>query len=491
MAACRRSHWEKILGVWPSCLAALLIAFAFSAAGAASLAVKPAVDQKPAALAPDDVSWLFPPPRTVKDLDNTIAIADLLSIDPSDPEKRQPILPEATFKQFVAIVESDDTKIGDHRVFLPADAHNLKNWRVAGIRIDPGAPGLSPAVIGQFGQTPQLRFILQPITVHPDGFVEIHDVAAHLIYNFVPGGLKGVALPAAFGCLPRAVPEIDAFHDLARDFRGLRDQLAAGAFGGQAVSTSGTLLGVHPGLANAATAKPLRDALVRVLEKHLSSKRFGGLAIMGLADHGPEPWVFLATARLVPHIDQLFAVRGPALDGRQLAQALAVKDTPHQVAPTPATNNLNPITCKNAGLLFGAELLPVSARKGVSTAELFDLGDKELTDPKAKARVKEVVDVIADPTRSHFFNTDCVSCHTDTRRTLDLLGSGAQIPGVDPAALPGNKWNVRNFGWSLSKPADPTKPGDKSVEAASTATRRAASETRAVVDYVNSHGLAN
>jgi len=65
---------------------------------------------------------------------------------------------------------------------------------------------------------------------------------------------------------------------------------------------------------------------------------------------------------------------------------------------------------------------------------------------------------------------------------------GSKIPGVDPAALPGGKWNVRNFGWSLSKEAE--KPGDKSATSAATATRRAASETQAVVDYINSHGLA-
>ena len=43
---------------------------------------KPRVAQQLEPLWLDDVSWLFPPPKTVKDLENTIAIADLTSPDP-------------------------------------------------------------------------------------------------------------------------------------------------------------------------------------------------------------------------------------------------------------------------------------------------------------------------------------------------------------------------------------------------------------------------
>ena len=445
---------------------------------------KPRVAQQLGPLSLDDVSWLFPPPKTVKDLENTIAIADLTSPDPFDSTRREPILPDEVFKKFIDTVESDKTKINEHRVFLPADAHDIKVWRVAGLRIDPGAPGLSNAVMKEFGQIPQLRFILQPVTVHSDGFVEVHDVAAHVIYNFSQEGLKSLGWLPPIGCFPKGRPDMEAFRGLARDFRMLRDQLGAGQFGGQAIATNGALLGVHPGLASA-SAKPLRDALVKVLEKHLGAERLSGLAIMALADHAPQPWVFMATG-LFP-VFGLRALPAPTLDGRQFAEALAVNDESHQVVPTPATNNLNPITCKNAAVPFGGLVLPPAKRKGVSTAELFELGDKPVTDLKTAARVRKIVDIIADPTRSHFFNTDCVSCHTDTRRTLDLL-PGSKIPGVDPTALPGSKWNVRNFGWSLSKEAE--KPGDKAATSAATATRRAASETQAVVDYINSHGLA-
>jgi hypothetical protein len=44
--------------------------------------------------------------------------------------------------------------------------------------------------------------------------------------------------------------------------------------------------------------------------------------------------------------------------------------------------------------------------------------------------------------------------------------------------LPKGKWNVRNFGWFPSQKNEPT------------ATRRTASETAAVLNFINSKGLA-
>jgi hypothetical protein len=417
-------------------------------------------------LAADDVSWLFPPPRTVQDLDNGIAIADLTAPDPKNPSIHNPIWPAAAFAKFIE--NADATRIANAgiQVELPSDAHDIKAWRVAGLRIDPGAPGVSSEIVGQFGQSPQLRFILQPVSVLPGGRVQVHDVAAHVIYSFLAAPPKPLD-----GCpLGLAQPDTEAFHRLALDFASLRDELANGRFSGKKVVTAGRLLGVHPGLADSQTAKPLRDALVAVLERNLTGQRLTAMALMGLNKNAPEPWVFQAMAL---QAGVFVSAPGPALDGAQFAEALGVLPST-RVSPTPAPNNLNPITCKFGGAV------PVPQRRGLATTALFKLGDSKLTNPAKIAAVKETVDLIADPTRSHFFNTDCVSCHTDTRRTLDLL-SGASIPGVDPAVLPKEKWNVRNFGWFPSFLR-------KTLEA--TATRRAASETGAVVNFINSKGLA-
>jgi hypothetical protein len=133
----------------------------------------------------------------------------------------------------------------------------------------------------------------------------------------------------------------------------------------------------------------------------------------------------------------------------------------------------------------GPAALPVTERKGLATAALFDLGDKKVTNPDDVAKVKQTADLINDPARSHFFNTDCVSCHTATRRTIDLL-QNTNIPGVNLAVLPKEKWNVRNFGWF---PAFLRSRGATQIVEA-TATRRTAAETAAVVEFINKNGLA-
>ena len=93
--------------------------------------------------------------------------------------------------------------------------------------------------------------------------------------------------------------------------------------------------------------------------------------------------------------------------------------------------------------------------------------------------IRDILDLIADPNRSHFFNTDCVSCHTETRRAMDLL-SVRDIPGIDTAVLPNGQWNVRNFGWS--------PPIEGPVQG--TVTRRTAAETAAVVNFINTQLLS-
>jgi len=113
-------------------------------------------------------------------------------------------------------------------------------------------------------------------------------------------------------------------------------------------------------------------------------------------------------------------------------------------------------------------LEPPENPDGVSTAELFPSGDPE--------RMREIIDIIADPAQAHFFNTDCVSCHTETRREMDLLGTDRIDAAVDPSVLPTELWNVRKFGWFLSF---------LNGGVFATATRRTATETEEVVDAVN------
>jgi hypothetical protein len=209
------------------------------------------------------------------------------------------------------------------------------------------------------------------------------------------------------------------------------------------------------------------------LERHISGQRLDSMAIAGLPTGAPAPWIFLSMLKvrpgMVPALPSggFVPVHGPTLDGQQFAQMLEPAGTVPRVVPEPHTNNLNPITCKNAAV--SPNSLPIGTRNGVSTSSLF------VTPPPVSDNTKEILDLIADPNKSHFFNTDCVSCHTETRRAVELLNI-RDIPGIDSTALPNGPWDVRNFGWAPA-PKGSVQP---------TVTRRTAAETAAVVAFINS-----
>jgi hypothetical protein len=436
----------------------------------------PAETQAVPPLSANDVSWLFPAPTRAEDFVNLIAVHDLTTQNPRDPAKRDPVWLNPAFQQFVAIANGPAAQVAgtQSRSGLPAEAQSIDAWFIAGIRIDAGAPGLSGDIRGQFGQLPEIRLIIQPVTRNPDGTPHVHDIAGHLIFDFT---LERQDDPAEADCLRRPMPDLDAFKAIVADIAALRTKLSNGQLGAHKVTTSGVPLGVHPGLADATTANNVREEIKSFLERHISGQRLDAMAIAGLPAGAHAPWIFLSMVKLRPgELPALpnggfIPVHGPTLDGEQFAQMLEPDGTNPRVVPIPKTNNLNPITCKSAAV--SSTSLPVTQRAGVATASLF------VDPPPAADKAKEILDVIADPAKSHFFNTDCVSCHTETRRTMDLLKI-KDIPGIDSAALPNGQWDVRNFGWS------PAPKG--SVQA--TVTRRTAAETAAVVTFINSDLLA-
>ncbi len=414
----------------------------------------PAEAQTPRPLAANDVSILFPMPSNEADLDNLISLSTLSG--PTGPQSAR-LWSDADFTRILAIAESNAGKVdGTNRQIRLPDLKQIDAWFIAGIRVDPGAPGLTAAIIDQFGQQPQVRFIAQPVTRTGNGQIRVHDVAVHLIFGFSTS-----LPPTQTGCLPKTNPDMAAFIPVVRDVVALRDGLAAGQFGGTKVDTVSQPLGVHPGLSGP-SAKPFRDGLKAMLERHLSPARLGTSAIMALNNGGPEPWIFVALAKFGP---QFVPIPAPTLDGTQTAQMLSLLDS-QMIMPPPKTNNLNPITCRSATALPPGAALPVTDRKGVSTADFLNAPAGSVSEQ----RINEIVDIIADTTKSHFFNTDCLSCHTDTRRAL-ARAKDTTASTIAPAMLPKGGWNVRNFGWFQDD--------------GPTVTRRVATETTEVVQFMN------
>src|ERR1700683_1045458 len=101
---------------------------------------------------------------------------------------------------------------------------------------------------------------------------------------------------------------------------------------------------------------------------HISSQRCGSLAVAVLPATAPAPWIFLSM--LGDHAGHFGPAHGPTLDGaQQFAQMLNPAGTTPRVVPEPHTNNLSPVTCKNAAV--SATSLPVAQRSGVSTSAVF------------------------------------------------------------------------------------------------------------------------
>ncbi|WP_394890515.1 hypothetical protein ACG873_03815 [Mesorhizobium sp. AaZ16] len=410
----------------------------------------PASFAQDALLSPNDVSILFPVPTSLVDLSNFISIADLADAGGA------PLVKIEDFDRFVAIAEGDASKIVDAagataQIGFPEGTKDMKAWFIAGIRLDVGAPGLSATIMDAFGQIPQIRLIIQPVTER-DGTLKIHDRAAHLTFSF--------ALKAAdeqetcpIPMMKKIEPNLPGFRAVLSDFVALRDGLAGGRFGGVQVTTTGPL-DVHPGF-KGLSQKPFRDAIEALLEKHLKSSQLGAMAAMGLPKTAPEPWIFLAMKG--PNTGDLAAFPSPALENQSRAQLLRFFGS-KKVLPEPKSDNQNDTMTR-------CFRLP-NDRKGVSTAELFDSA-------ATPARTIEVTGIIADPTKSHFFNTDCVSCHTETR-LLRAKVPEKVIPGIVEAVLPKSRWNVRNFGW-----------GPESAGFRPTITRRTATETDEVVKAAN------
>jgi mono/diheme cytochrome c family protein len=287
------------------------------------------------------------------------------------------------------------------------------------------------------------------------------DIAAHLIFNFtLPVNLSDPT--TQLGCFPIFKPDLPAFQQIVAELAALRTNLASGQFGGHNIVTSGLPLGIHPGLADPAAEASVALQMKTFLQAHLTPQRLAGMAVAALPSGASRPWIFLSMLEL-PNGD--FApLHGPTLDGQQFSQLLNAASVNPRVVPAPHTNNRNPITCVNAALFQNAGP-PVGDRHGSSTSDLFSAQPAS-----AVATAQDVLNLVADPSRSHFFNTDCVSCHTETTASKSL-NAPVDLSAINPAVLPTGVWVVRNFGWS--------------DEPRAVVTRRTAAETADVVNFIN------
>ena len=320
------------------------------------------------------------------------------------------------------IVTSDAAEIkhpsgATHRIALLPEFHDRKNWKVVAFRADPSAPGGHPSIVEKFGSTPQLRLILQPVTV--DGTtVKVHDFTVHLVYSYFT--LKEAPKP---GFIPPANPDTVKFQAILDDLAALKSKLKA-----KGIDTQGVPLGVHPGLKDYAGGADFLSDIRAFLTRHVNVKNLFAMAFMGLPESSAQPWIFVAANNKG---DGTFApATVPAL-GFKPAQMFDRKDGDPLVVPIPLNANRSPITNFVA--------TPVADRRGVSTLTLFDekvnlsssaqvnSAGSAILDPDGLTNA-DIADLIANPEKSHFFSNDCFSCHSETtRRAILKLPTSAAV----------------------------------------------------------------
>ncbi|OUR69886.1 hypothetical protein A9Q77_08040, partial [Marinomonas sp. 42_23_T18] len=164
----------------------------------------------------NDIAYLWPIPKTRNDVDALI--------DAELPISNGEILSQNTFNKIINFAKSKvngvDETGNDVKISFVSGAGIFenqlkvrKNWKLVGFRVDPSAPSASSNVISLMGSIPQIRLILQPVTVNDTGEVTIHDYTVHLPFNFV------------LNAQPPFSPDKVAFTNILKDLLSLKASL--------------------------------------------------------------------------------------------------------------------------------------------------------------------------------------------------------------------------------------------------------------------------
>ncbi len=202
----------------------------------------------------NDISFLWPVPN------NSREASELIASDEKTADGKSQIWPKSAFDTLIQTAQTVgvNSPTGDTRRISFNDGplrnafNQQKTWKVVGMRIDPSAPGSSSKIVNERGSLPQIRLIVQPVTVDGTGQVLVHDYTAHLVYNFT----KGSGRPA--------VPDKEKFTEIVNDLKRLKANLAASG-----VSTDGKPLGVHLGF-RMRNGQNFRNELKTFIKKHVS-----------------------------------------------------------------------------------------------------------------------------------------------------------------------------------------------------------------------------
>jgi hypothetical protein len=300
----------------------------------------------------------------------------------------------------------------------------------------------------------QIRLITQPRVFRKNNpHNKLGDMSAHLVFNL--------------GVIPRG-DSMGQFRENAKPFLPILHELQAIKRKSKAkgADTDGKPLDVHPGLQLEIGERKgeIGESVKSFLKTY--SKNLSAIAFVGTIPERPgvvpDEWIFLSGTLSTDSSGVKHFVQIPNLAYHQ-TKVMTVKRLARLF--------------DNIGVFQKRNDLIIPKPEDDSLAisdEIFHLDE-------AKAMTAEQSTIIANvlhPERSHVFNTDCVSCHSNRELMLGSANAKGRyvIPKgisayVSPKAVPKSSWNLRNFGWS-----DDNGPS---------ISLRTATETASVVDLTN------
>jgi hypothetical protein len=330
---------------------------------------------------------------------------------------------------------------------------NRKRWFVTSIRIDdcgevfefsPATDGSPVATRGQGCQS-RLRLVIQPFNLFGNPIA----TAIHLLFKLDSASQAGL------------VRDLSVVKRISRDTLGL--------------STDGQPLMLHPGLVaeaasenSNAVALAVRDAVLNAL----------GPAPTDLS----RPSLELVTMSLQVAIDHWKFVGGHVENGVWNRFVTEFSKQYNDGSDPSLAPGVEDLACdRNAVCLFRPALQVTTPRpSGLVLSEIFqDLPDmKALQVPGYRNDAIHIASEIIDtPSKTHFFNTNCVSCHASSnlRDPEKLHTSLDSQPGVTPFVpkrhLSGLMNNVINFGYWGSSPRISTRTASESARVADSLNR--------------------
>lgn len=127
--------------------------------------------------------------------------------------------------------------------------------------------------MNKYGEIPQLRLILQPVTV-VNGKANLPDFSAHVVYSFVFPPTEGTKTPQ---------PDRHTFKAIVNDLLAIKRDLKTHG------TTTTSKLTVHSGLVG--NSAIMLAAVRSLIQKYLDRAHLSGVAFMGVESADPSFFV--------------------------------------------------------------------------------------------------------------------------------------------------------------------------------------------------------